>query len=165
MSPTTDTPSLCGPETPFSVSVPQEKRNKLQKKLELADFPDELNDRRCRTTGFDWRAQEKKLNEALPGQLTRDIKVENFGLLNIHYVHMPSNLKTALSWRYPIALLPWMRVDFLRITKLHKEEIGKLWATGKAPTFKQPILYIQHLLTPYTQKEKDSLARSAIVSF
>ncbi|KAF8900210.1 Alpha/Beta hydrolase protein [Mucidula mucida] len=38
-------------------------------------------------TGFDWRAQEAAINAELP-QFTRDIKVNGFGTLNIHYVHL-----------------------------------------------------------------------------
>lgn len=107
----TDSSSLWGPETPFTISVPEEKLENLRKKLELVDFPDELNDAGWDygaplqdiqrlvnhwKTGFDWRAQEKKLNEDLPAQFTRDIKVEGFGLLNIHYVHMPSKTAGAI---------------------------------------------------------------------
>ncbi len=40
-------------------------------------------------TGFDWRAQEAAINAELP-QFTRDIKVNGFGTLNIHYVHQKS---------------------------------------------------------------------------
>ncbi|EEB86604.1 hypothetical protein MPER_16382, partial [Moniliophthora perniciosa FA553] len=36
--------------------------------------------------GFDWRAAETQLNDELP-QFTKNIKVKNHGLLNIHYVH------------------------------------------------------------------------------
>ena len=47
-----------------------------------------LNDNKSRT-GFNWRAQEAALNAELP-QFTRDIEVDGFGTLNIHYVHKKS---------------------------------------------------------------------------
>jgi hypothetical protein len=44
---------------------------------------------------FNWRDHEAQINEELP-QFTRDIEVEGFGALNIHYVHKKSSVATAI---------------------------------------------------------------------
>lgn len=92
-------------EKPFTVSVPDEDLDQLRKRLELARFPDELDEaeweygapladiRRLAAywkDGFDWRKAEAGIN-ALP-QFTRDIDVEGFGSLNVHYVHKRSEV-------------------------------------------------------------------------
>ncbi|EEB98496.1 hypothetical protein MPER_01980, partial [Moniliophthora perniciosa FA553] len=40
---------------------------------------------------YDWKKHEKLLNDELP-QFTRDINVDGFGTLNIHYVHKKSQV-------------------------------------------------------------------------
>jgi len=45
--------------------------------------------------GYDWRKHEAQLNDELP-QFTRDIEVEGFGLLNVHYVHKKSSVASAV---------------------------------------------------------------------
>lgn len=87
--------------TPFTINVPDEQINELHQKLQLATFPDELDAagwtmgvplddmKRLVTTwpeSFDWRVQEKKLNEQLK-QFTVPISVDGFGELDIHIVH------------------------------------------------------------------------------
>jgi hypothetical protein len=82
----------------------------LRKKLELVRLPDEIDGagwdygapladiRRLIARwkdGYDWRKQEKILNEELP-QFTRDIEVEGFGALNIHYVYKKSEVPNAI---------------------------------------------------------------------
>lgn len=97
-------------ETPFQIDVPDEKLATLRAKLELATFPDELEDagwkygppladvkrltERWRNE-YDWRKYEKEINEELP-MFTRDIDVDDFGLLNIHYVHKQSESVDAI---------------------------------------------------------------------
>ena len=96
-------------ETSFTVAVPNEDLELLKRKLDLVRFPDELEDadwdygvplkdvKRLVARwkdGFDWRASEATLN-ALP-QFTRDIDIEGFGTLNIHYVHQKSQLENAI---------------------------------------------------------------------
>ncbi len=97
-------------ETPFKISIPDEKLKLLQQKLALVTFPDELEDSGTKygaplkdiqrlvarwKDGFDWWAQEAALNAELP-QFTRDIDVEGFGVLNIHYVHKESEVEDAV---------------------------------------------------------------------
>ncbi|KAK1220538.1 hypothetical protein PQX77_016678 [Marasmius sp. AFHP31] len=94
----------------YKISVPDESLALLRKKLELASLPDELDDagrdygvpladiKRLVSRwkdGYDWRKHEKALNDELP-QFTRDIEIDGFGVLNIHYVHKESEAKNAI---------------------------------------------------------------------
>ena len=96
-------------EKPFKLAVPDADIELLHDKLGLARFPDELdgaewdygvplNDVKRLTeywkTKFDWRKAEAEINN-LP-MFTRDIEVDGFGSLNIHYVHCRSKLDDAL---------------------------------------------------------------------
>jgi pimeloyl-ACP methyl ester carboxylesterase len=93
----------------YTIDVPASKLEELNTKLSVATFPDELSgaawdygaplaDVKRLTeywkNGFDWRAQEMKLNQ-LP-QYHRDIKVDNFEELDIHYIHQPSSSVDAI---------------------------------------------------------------------
>lgn len=94
---------------PYTVSVSEEQRERLTKKLEAATFPDELDQagwdygapladvKRLaaywRDT-FDWRKQEAKLNE-LPNFKTA-IQVDGFESLDIHFVHQKSDVEGAI---------------------------------------------------------------------
>ena len=97
-------------ETPFKIAIPDERIERLKQKLALTDFPDELENsgweygvpladvRRLIARwkdGYDWRKHEAELNEELP-QFTRDIDVEGFGTLNIHYIHKKSDIVDAI---------------------------------------------------------------------
>jgi len=97
-------------ETPFKISVSDDQLDLLRKKLDLATFPDELENAGWHygvpledvkrlvarwKDGYDWRAEEAKLNEELP-QFTKDIDVTGHGSLNIHYVHKRSEVEDAI---------------------------------------------------------------------
>ncbi|TFK40469.1 Alpha/Beta hydrolase protein [Crucibulum laeve] len=97
-------------ENPFKINVPDEKLELLKKKLELTTFSDELEgagreygvpltDIRRLTArwrdGYEWRKHEALLNAELP-QFTRDIEVDGFGTLNVHYVHKKSEVVDAI---------------------------------------------------------------------
>ncbi|KAI0326532.1 alpha/beta-hydrolase [Cubamyces sp. BRFM 1775] len=114
-------------EKPFKVSIPDEDIELLHKKLELARFPDELEEagwlygapladvKRLVARwkdGFDWRQSEAQIN-ALP-QFTRDIEVEGFGTLNIHYVHQRSDVEDAV----PLLFIHGWPGHFLEVRKL-----------------------------------------------
>ncbi|PBK59184.1 alpha/beta-hydrolase [Armillaria solidipes] len=255
---------MASPESPFKISIPEEKLELLQQRLALVTFPDELDDSGKKygaplkdiqrlvarwKDGFNWRAQEAALNAELP-QFTRDIDVESFGVLNIHYVHKKSEVEgavpllfvhgwpgsfieirkilpllTASSPEHPsfhvVALslpgygfseatkkqnfklaqyaevclstsrsaspltrlrLPPLRgasPDFAlpvtqggdwgslitrKIALVYGGKHSKAWHTnmpiGRAPTLYEPILYLRHILTPYTAAEKAGLAHS-----
>lgn len=93
------------PIKPFKISVPDSAIKRLKDKLELTDWPDEVdfsNDwnygaplgdiKRLANRwkdGFDWRAHEKQLNE-IP-QFTTTISVDGFDDLQIHFVHQKSS--------------------------------------------------------------------------
>ncbi len=96
-------------EQPFTLAVPDADLDFLRKKLELVRLPDELDGagwdygvpladiKRLVAywkDGFDWRKAEAEINK-LP-MFTRDIEVEGFGTLNIHYVHQKSDVKNAI---------------------------------------------------------------------
>ncbi|KAK8147015.1 hypothetical protein G3M48_002267 [Beauveria asiatica] len=89
---------------PYTVAVPDDALAKLKAKLGAFTFPQRVdfeNDwnygapasdvRRLAAywrDGFDWRAQERRINQ-LP-QYTTPIDVDGFGPLNIHFVHQRS---------------------------------------------------------------------------
>lgn len=99
-----------GQESPFKISITDAQISLLQQKLALSIFPDELEGAN-RTygapladvkrlinrwkDGYDWKKHEAALNEELP-QFTRDIEVDSFGILNIHYVHKKSKAESAI---------------------------------------------------------------------
>jgi hypothetical protein len=97
-------------EAPFKIAIPDEKLAHLHAKLDLATFPDELDDsgwqygapladiRRLVARwkdGYDWRKHEAEINAELP-QFTMDIEVEEHGVLNIHFVHQKSEVVDAV---------------------------------------------------------------------
>ena len=106
---------------PYTISVPEEQRQQLTRKLEATTFPDELDQadwdygapladvKRLVTywrEQFDWRKQEAKLNE-LPNFKTA-IQVDGFESLDIHFVHQKSDVERAipLLFSHGCGLLP-----------------------------------------------------------
>lgn len=94
---------------PYQFVVPDSEIEKLQRKLEFATFPDELDEagwdygaplndvKRLVTYWKDqyrWRDAEAKINE-LPNYETT-INVEGFDPLQIHFVHQRSSVKAAI---------------------------------------------------------------------
>lgn len=94
---------------PFTINVEESRLHRLHQKLELTDFPDELDEAgwtygapltdvkrlaKHWKDGFNWREQEAELNQ-LP-QFTTNIVTEGFGELNIHFVHQKSDVATAI---------------------------------------------------------------------
>ncbi|KAJ2933386.1 hypothetical protein H1R20_g3717, partial [Candolleomyces eurysporus] len=117
-------------ETPFSIAVPDDQLELLKQKLELTRFPDELEDAGRdygapladiqRLTEYwkdvhlpKWREHEAKLNEELP-QFTRDIEVDGFGTLNIHYVHKKSTVVDAV----PLLFVHGWPGSFVEVRKI-----------------------------------------------
>lgn len=111
----------------YTVSVPQHQLDRLRQKLALATLPDELEDsawdygtplseiKRLAAyweNGFDWRAQEARLNE-LPNY-QRKVPVEGFGELDIHYVHQPSSAPNAI----PLLFVHGWPSSYLEVAKL-----------------------------------------------
>ncbi|KZT12142.1 alpha/beta-hydrolase [Laetiporus sulphureus 93-53] len=116
-----------GGEQPFTLSVADADLEVLRTKLERARLPDELDDAGWEygaplanvkrllarwKDGFDWRKAETKIN-ALP-QYTRDVDVDGFGTLNIHYVHQKSSVDDAI----PLLFVHGWPGHFLEVRKL-----------------------------------------------
>ncbi|CCM06512.1 uncharacterized protein FIBRA_08784 [Fibroporia radiculosa] len=114
-------------EQSFTLSVPEGDIDLLKKKLELTRFPDELGGAGWDygvpladvqrlvvrwKEHFNWRDAEAKINK-IP-QFMRDIEVEGFGSLNIHYVHQKSEVKNAV----PLLFLHGWPGHFLEVQKL-----------------------------------------------
>ena len=102
--------TTAGAERPFAITVPQAEIDLLKKKLSLVRLPDELDGAGWNygaplahvkrlverwQTGFNWRERENAINASL-NQFTRDVPVDNFGTLNIHYVHQKSVCENAI---------------------------------------------------------------------
>ncbi|KAJ5635215.1 epoxide hydrolase [Penicillium longicatenatum] len=114
--------------TPFTIAVPDEQITQLNQKLQQATFPDELDAagwdmgvpladmKRLVTTWrekFDWRTQEKKLNEQFK-QFTVPVSVDDFGDLEIHVLHHCSGNPRAI----PLLFMHGWPGNFLEATKL-----------------------------------------------
>lgn len=98
------------PESPFKIAISDADLSVLQQKLALARFPDELEAAGWDygaplsavkrlverwQNGYDWRKHEANLNAEMP-QFTRDIVVDGFETLNIHYIHKRSEVDGAI---------------------------------------------------------------------
>ncbi|KAI0643068.1 alpha/beta-hydrolase [Trametes meyenii] len=120
-------PIVTDSEQPFTLSIPQSHLDLLKKKLELVRFPDELDDagwsygvplshmQRLVThwkDRFDWRAAEADIN--LLSMFTRNVTVDTFGTLNIHYVHQRSEVSNAI----PLLFVHGWPGHFLEARKL-----------------------------------------------
>lgn len=93
---------------PYTINVPQEKIDNLKRKLELAEFPSELEgsawdlgspladiERLTKAWArWDWRQAEAKLNK-LP-QYHTNVEVDGFGTLDIHFLHQQSEVPNAI---------------------------------------------------------------------
>ncbi|KAL1950148.1 hypothetical protein VTO73DRAFT_5271 [Trametes versicolor] len=114
-------------EQPFTLNVPDADIELLRRKLELVRLPDELEGANWDygvpladikrlvahwQTAFDWRKSEAEINK-LP-MFTRDIDVDGFGTLNIHYVHQKSEVKNAI----PLLFVHGWPGDFLEARKI-----------------------------------------------
>ena len=121
---------------PYKIAVPQEKLDILKKKLELASFPDELDDSEWdygspladikRLTalwkdGYDWRSAETKLNEC--PQFTTDIPIDGYETFKVHFIHRKSETKNAI----PLIFVHGWPGSFDEVTKI----LPKLVEGGK----------------------------------
>ncbi|CAL1713451.1 unnamed protein product [Somion occarium] len=114
-------------EVPFTLAIQDADLELLRKKLDLVRLPDELVDAKWNygvpledvkrllarwKDGFDWRAAEASIN-VLP-QFTRNIEVDGFGTLSIHYVHQKSQLDAAI----PVLFVHGWPGHFMEVSKL-----------------------------------------------
>lgn len=115
------------PLTPYTVAVPDERLRNLQAKLELAEFPDELDaagwdygvplaDIKRLTAywkgNFNWRNQEEEINK-LPNFQT-EIQIDGFDALKIHFIHQKSDTPNAI----PLLFCHGWPGSFLEVVKL-----------------------------------------------
>ncbi|KAF9046360.1 Alpha/Beta hydrolase protein [Panaeolus papilionaceus] len=116
-------------EKPFKISVSDEEIGQLKQRLNLTRFPDELEGaewkygapladikrlvRKWASDEYDWRKEEKKLNDELP-QFTRDIEVDGFGTLNVHYIHKKSPAADAI----PLLFVHGWPGSFIEVRKI-----------------------------------------------
>lgn len=95
--------------TPYTVAVSDDRLDRLRKKLELTDFPDELDgagwdygaplaDVKRLTAywkdGFNWKKEEAEINK-LP-QFQTQIKVDGYEALSIHFIHQKGESSKAI---------------------------------------------------------------------
>ncbi|KZT09096.1 alpha/beta-hydrolase [Laetiporus sulphureus 93-53] len=112
---------------PFTIAVPDSELELLHKKLDLVRLPDELDGagwdygaplediRRLVARwkdGYDWRKAEEGINQ-IP-QFTRNIIVDGFGTLNIHYAHQKSSTENAI----PLLFIHGWPGHFLEVGKM-----------------------------------------------
>ncbi|KIY50444.1 alpha/beta-hydrolase [Fistulina hepatica ATCC 64428] len=115
-------------EQPFFISVSDEELAQLQARLKLTRLPDEIDEagrdygepladiRRLVTrwqNGYDWRVHEAALNAELP-QFTRDIEIDGFSAMNIHYVHKKSTVQGAI----PLLFVHGWPGSFIEVRKI-----------------------------------------------
>ncbi|KAG6120507.1 hypothetical protein E4U13_006424 [Claviceps humidiphila] len=128
--------------TPFKIDVPDAAITRLKQKLALSDLPSEVefsNDwaygaprddiRRLATywqDGFDWRAQEAKLNATLP-QFKTSVDVEGFGALDIHFVHK----KSPRAGSIPLLFCHGWPGHFMEVAKI----LSLLTESSQGPSF------------------------------
>ncbi|KAI0259793.1 alpha/beta-hydrolase [Gloeopeniophorella convolvens] len=114
-------------EYPFQISVTEDELVLLQRKLDAVRFPDEIEQaewaygapladiqrlvERWRTT-YDWRLHERALNK-MP-MFTKDIILDDFGTLNLHYIHQKSTNNNAI----PLLFVHGWPGSFIEVQKL-----------------------------------------------
>ncbi|KAI5276392.1 alpha/beta-hydrolase [Aureobasidium subglaciale] len=113
--------------SPYRIAVPESRLEDLQKRLDLATFPDELEDaewaygspladiKRLTShwkTNFDWRKQEAKLNE-LPN-FKANVTVDGFGDTALHFLHQPSSAPDAV----PLLFVHGWPGSYIEVTKM-----------------------------------------------
>lgn len=120
--------------TPFTINIEEAKLQYLKLKLDITRFPDELNGagwdygaplediRRMVNrwkTSYDWREEEKRINDSMP-QFTQNIEVDGHGSLKIHFVHKKSDVKDAIpilivhgcEFKTPFLLFLFSQLDY-----------------------------------------------------
>lgn len=113
---------------PFQINVPDERLQRLKQKLDLVEFPGDIEDETPWTRGvplsemkrlvtywrdeYDWRKTEASLNR-MP-QFQTDIEVADFGTINVHFVHQKSPRKGAM----PLLFLHGWPGNFTEVSKM-----------------------------------------------
>ncbi|ETN36567.1 uncharacterized protein HMPREF1541_08845 [Cyphellophora europaea CBS 101466] len=114
--------------SPFKISVPDAKIDRLKQKLALTDYPTEADDADSWSRGpplkdikrlaarwadgYDWREAERHLN-SFP-QFTTKIPLDDFGTFNVHFIHQRSPVKNAI----PLLFVHGWPGSFIEVTKI-----------------------------------------------
>ncbi|KAI4726945.1 alpha/beta-hydrolase [Aureobasidium sp. EXF-10728] len=113
--------------SPYRIAIPESRLEDLRKRLDLATFPDELDDAEWaygspladikRLTShwrnvFDWRKAEAKLNE-LPSFKT-NVTIDGFGETELHFLHQLSPAPDAI----PLLFVHGWPGSYIEVTKL-----------------------------------------------
>ncbi|KAK7193571.1 hypothetical protein DPSP01_000125 [Paraphaeosphaeria sporulosa] len=131
---------MSSPE-PYKIHVPDASIEKLKRRLEDTDYPDELEiDDQWRygaptsdvkrlaehwRTGFDWRKTEAEINE-LPNY-RKKVSVDGFGDIDLHFVWQKSEVEGAI----PLLFSHGWPGSFLEVMKL----LPLLKGDGDSPAF------------------------------
>jgi hypothetical protein len=127
---------------PFTISIPESKLQRLQQKLDLTDYPNEIIDTTSPwsrgaplaetkrlaqywANGFSWRKAEAELNK-FPQYIT-EIDVHDFGTYDVHFVHQPSSVANAI----PLLFIHGWPGSFIEATKM----LPLLVEGGEFPAF------------------------------
>ncbi|KAJ3473653.1 hypothetical protein NLG97_g10198 [Lecanicillium saksenae] len=113
---------------PYTIAVPDEALARVKSKLDSFDLPKNVDFENDWNYGapaadikrlanywrdcFDWRAQEKRMNQ-MP-QFTTEIEVDGFGALNIHFVHQKSSGSNSI----PLLFCHGWPGSFLEVEKI-----------------------------------------------
>lgn len=113
---------------PYQINVPEERLKRLKQKLDLVEFPAEIEDEKPWARGvplsemkrlvtywrdeYDWRKTEATLNK-IP-QFTTNIDVDGFGTYSVHFVHQKSSRKNAI----PLLFLHGWPGNFTEVQKI-----------------------------------------------
>ncbi|TVY54337.1 putative epoxide hydrolase [Lachnellula cervina] len=128
--------------TPFKIDIPDSALTSVKAKLAVTTFPEEVDfsdDWKYGTVlsdmkrlikywrdDFDWRAQEKKLNDTLP-QFTTKVDVDGFGELEMHFVHKKSPKPDSI----PLLFCHGWPGSFVEVSKI----LPLLLENPEGPTF------------------------------
>ncbi|EXJ53620.1 uncharacterized protein A1O5_13187 [Cladophialophora psammophila CBS 110553] len=111
----------------YEINVPQEKLDRLNRQIDEYQWPTELEGAgwdygspladiqrfvKHWRTGFDWRAQERRMNEFPNFETT--VHVDGFGDIDMHFLHQKSVVKGAI----PLLFVHGWPGSFLEVTKM-----------------------------------------------
>lgn len=131
---------------PFTISVPDAAIENLRAKLSQTKLPHPTDFTNSWDYGvplndiarlisywqqdFDWRAAEAKLNSSLP-QFTTSVSVDNFGPIDIHFVHQPSSTPDSI----PLLFCHGWPGSFLEVIKILPLLTQQSPSSDHKPTF------------------------------